>query len=373
MIIMEKITIVGGGNGGFAAAADLTIRGNQVTLYEVPQFKEGLREVIERGGIDMEAFEGNGLDGGFAKLHKVTTDIEEALGESDIVLVIAPTYSLATMAPLCAPHLRDGHIVAICPGNFGGVLYFNNVIRKAGNKAKVQFADFSCMMYATRKKTPSSVWVRGYKHNLGVAMFPSNNSDAAFARLKGIYPYIKHYNNVIETGLSNINTTLHTSLMLLNAAPIDNKEDRLFYRECTTAPSLDNLLDALNLERTALNSIKGMNVLSLVQIVEDWYGHQGAKGKTVVEQQHSLPHFAYSKMPTTMDYRYVTEDVPFGLIPSAAFMEQLGFEHTVHTSLANVLCAVCAKDFYKEARTMEECGIAGMDVNKVMEFLATGC
>ncbi|MEJ8728497.1 NAD/NADP octopine/nopaline dehydrogenase family protein [Flintibacter sp. HCN-6482] len=228
------------------------------------------------------------------------------------------------------------------------------------------------MMYACRKKTPSSVWVRGYKHGLGVAFFPSQGSEPAFQRLQSLYPYITPYNNVIETGLSNINTTLHTSLMLLNAACIDNKEDRLFYRECVTAPSLDNLMDALNKERQSLNEIEGMNVPSLVQIIQSWYGHQGAKGDTVSELQHSLPHFAYSKMPTTMDYRYVTEDVPYGLIPTATFLQQLGFRNDVHTALANILCAVCGRNFYQDAYTMEELGIAGMDRAQVMSYLKTG-
>ena len=44
---VRKITIIGGGNGGFAAAADLTIRGHEITLYELPDFRNGLAEVIE--------------------------------------------------------------------------------------------------------------------------------------------------------------------------------------------------------------------------------------------------------------------------------------------------------------------------------------
>lgn len=44
---MEKVTVIGGGNGGFATAADLTIRGHQVTLFELPQFSSGLSEVIK--------------------------------------------------------------------------------------------------------------------------------------------------------------------------------------------------------------------------------------------------------------------------------------------------------------------------------------
>ena len=45
---MEKVTVIGGGNGAFATAADLTIRGNQVTLFELPRFAAGLSEVIEK-------------------------------------------------------------------------------------------------------------------------------------------------------------------------------------------------------------------------------------------------------------------------------------------------------------------------------------
>lgn len=368
---MEKITVIGGGNGGFAAASDLTLRGNRVTLFDLPQFEAGLEEIRSRGGIDMEVFPGNGLEGGFAKLFRITTDIEEALFDTDLVFIIAPAYSLSAIAPVIAPHFHDGQIVSLCPGNFGGAMYLMNVVKKSGNQANIQYAEFSCMMYATRKKTPSSVWVRGYKHNLGVAMFPNRNSEEAFSRIKGVYPYIKRYNNVIETGMSNTNTTGHTSLMLLNAANIDNKEDRLFYRECSTQ-SLDNILEVLDAERLQLNNIPGMNLLPLAQISLEWYEHQGAKGKTSVEQLHSLPHFAYSKMPTTMDYRYVTEDVPFGLIPCAEFLEQMGYPHRYTTSLIDVLCAVCKKDFYQDARTMEQLGIKGMDAKQVMEFMETG-
>lgn len=369
---MEKITIIGGGNGAFAAAADLTLQGNQVTLYELPQFAKGLAEVIERGGIEMEAFPGNGLESGFAKLHKITTDIEEALAESEIIMIVVPTYSMNTIAELCAPHLRDGQIVALCPANFGGSLYFKETMKRMGYDPKIWIAEFACMMYACRKNSPSSVWLRGYKHNLGVAFFPNAGSDAAFERLKVLYPYIVRYSNIIETGFCNLNTTLHTSLMLLNAAPIDNKEDRLFYRECTTDPSLTNLLAKLDEERLSLNTLGKMNVPSLPEIIKGWYGHQGAEGDTVPDLLHSLKHFAHSKMPITMDYRYVTEDVPYGVIPCLQVLAQLGLDNTYHTALANILCAVCGKDFYKEARTLEELGIKGMSGDELLSYLETG-
>ena len=227
------------------------------------------------------------------------------------------------------------------------------------------------MMYACRKSSSSSVWVRGYKHNLGVAFFPNKGSEPAFERLHNLYPYIIRYNNVIETGLSNPNSTMHTSLMLFNAASVDNKEDRLFYRECVT-PSLNNIIAGLDKERCSLNSIKGMHIRTIPQILTEWYGHQGAQGETMCEILHSLKHFAYSKLPTEMTHRYVTEDVPYGLIPSAEFFEQLGLEHPLHTALANVLSAVSARDFKKEARTLKDIGIDGMNADQLMHYLETG-
>ena len=209
---MEKVTIIGGGNGAFAAASDLTIRGHQITLYELPQFAKNLEEVSQRGGIELEAFENNGLTGGFAKLYKITTDIEEALAESEIVMIVVPAYSLQTIAELCAPHLRENQIVALCPANPGGSLVFRHTMTAMGYRTKIWLAEFSCMMYACRKKSPSSIWIRGYKHNLGVAFFPSEGSEPAFERLHVLYPFTVRYRNVIETGFSNLNTTLHSDL-----------------------------------------------------------------------------------------------------------------------------------------------------------------
>lgn len=164
---------------------------------------------------------------------------------------------------------------------------------------------------------------------------------------------------------------MHTSLMLFNAASVDNKEDRLFYRECVT-PSLNNMIAGLDKERCSLNSIKGMHIRTIPQILTEWYGHQGAQGETMCEILHSLKHFAYSKLPTEMTHRYVTEDVPYGLIPSAEFFEQLGLEHPLHTALANVLSAVSARDFKKEARTLKDIGIDGMNADQLMHYLETG-
>ena len=45
--MIEKIAIVGAGNGGKAAAVDLALQGKQVRLFEFPEFEDNLSDIIE--------------------------------------------------------------------------------------------------------------------------------------------------------------------------------------------------------------------------------------------------------------------------------------------------------------------------------------
>ena len=46
-----NFAVSGVGNGGLATAADLTIRGFNVNLWEYPNFKQNLLPILEIGGI----------------------------------------------------------------------------------------------------------------------------------------------------------------------------------------------------------------------------------------------------------------------------------------------------------------------------------
>ena len=50
---MTNVTILGAGAGGYTYAADLTLLGHTVTLFEFPQLKDNIKPVIEAGGIEI--------------------------------------------------------------------------------------------------------------------------------------------------------------------------------------------------------------------------------------------------------------------------------------------------------------------------------
>ena len=50
---MKKITVIGGGGTGIMMAADLTMKGHDVTLFEMYEHAKKILEIKERGYVEV--------------------------------------------------------------------------------------------------------------------------------------------------------------------------------------------------------------------------------------------------------------------------------------------------------------------------------
>ena len=125
-----RFCVMGAGHGGTAMAAHLAPMGFDVTLYNRSPGR--LEPIAERGGIELTAPDVNWIAPGEGELRRVTTDPGEALGESDLVMVVVPATAHRFLATQCAPHLRDDHVVILHPGRTGGAIEFRQVLRESG-------------------------------------------------------------------------------------------------------------------------------------------------------------------------------------------------------------------------------------------------
>src|SRR5690625_318281 len=146
-----NVTIIGAGNGGMAAAADLSIRGHKVTLYELPEFKETLKSIQRERGIYLKTLESSGLTGGFASLKKITINIEEAIESAEVILIIVPSYAHKVIAQKIAPFLKENQSIVLAPGNMGGSIEFYHTLIENGGTKKIAISEFESMMYACRR------------------------------------------------------------------------------------------------------------------------------------------------------------------------------------------------------------------------------
>jgi len=62
------------------------------------------------------------------------------------------------------------------------------------------------------------------------------------------------------------------------------------------------------------------------------------------------------KGPTTLDTRYVTEDVPFGLLPTIRLAALAGVSAPLHESGLKMMSALYARDFAAENDILPQLG-----------------
>lgn len=365
---MERICIIGGGNGAFAAASDMALRGHQVSLFEMPEFGAGIKAIQEKGGIQCKCLPSNQLKEGFAKLHKITTDVTEAFVDSDVIFVITPATAHENIAKTISPHIHEDQILVLSPANFGGSIRFRDALLANGCSEKTRVAEFDCMMYATRKTGPDSCWIRGYKHNMGCAVFPSKYTEEVYERLKRIYPTLVKRDNVLITGISNINSIGHPACMLGNISILDGGQAPLM--NSIKTESVAKIRRALDNERMQLRSI-GLNLTPLPDIYQSYYAYQGATG-TPDEAWRFNPIYVDSKFPTSWSHRYLTEDIPFGLVPMEELLDQYNLPHPVMTACINLAELLCDQDFRATGMKLSSCHLKGLTQEELLQYMETG-
>src|SRR6516164_5576056 len=244
---MASLTILGGGNTAFSAAANLTLSGHLVTLCELPTFPHTVDPIQSTRRIDLDGVANKGS----AYLVKVTTNFAEALAVNDLVLIIVPAYAHRPFAEACAPHLRSDQIVVLMPGTLGS-LEFARILRERRSVAEVILAETDTAPYVCRKMAPAAAHIWGVVKSLGLAVFPAVHSERVRDRLALIFPGIRLYPHVLACGLSAMNPVVHPAGVLLNAGRIEYARGDFYFYEEGVTPAVCRLIYAVDRERRAV-------------------------------------------------------------------------------------------------------------------------
>lgn len=362
-----NVCVLGGGNGAFAYAADLKLKGSRVTLYELPEFYSNIAGAAEEGGIKLEVRGNLGTNPGYAKIDLITSDIKAALEGADVIFVVVPSFAQKSFAKVAAPHLVNGQIVVLSPSNFGGAIEFANIFEQSGNMADITIVETECMMYSGFKDSPSSVWISGYKLGMKAAAYPASKTAEAMKIIKQVYPEWEPAANILETGLRNVNTVFHAPIMVLNAGRVESPEEFLFYWDGCT-PSVGRVVEAVEAERLAIGKALGISLTPNLQVLIDWYGHSGCKGDTLTKAMATNPVYEWDTAPKTLQHRFILEDIPYGMIPLESLGKAVGIPTPATTAIIELTCILVENDLRSEARDLNYLGIANLGAAELIKF-----
>ena len=359
---MPAVCVAGAGNGGLALAGHLALLGCRVHLFNRGESR--LTAVRMAGGIQV-----TGEVNGFAKPHLMTTDPREALAGVDLIMVVIPATGHRDMARLLGPHLADGQVVILNPGATGGALEFAEELRQLNIPPYYFLAEAETLLYACRITNPGQVRIFRIKNAVPVATFPAYRIPDVLVALRKVLPYFIPGDNVLKTSLSNISAVFHPALMILNAAWIEQRKGNFeFYHE-GASPSVAKILEALDAERIKVAEALGVRVLTALEWLYQAYG---VAGGNLYEAMQANDGYRGIKAPNTLDYRYVTEDVPTSLVPIASLGDQLGVPVPTIKTIIHLTGILHGCNYFALGRTVERLGLAGLDVRQIRRLVEEG-
>lgn len=359
----RRVAVLGGGNTGVSLAANLQLRGFAVTLWEIPEHA-GTLAPLREGAIRLTGM----AEQGTARLHHVTTDIAETLAANDLVLVPVPSYAHKAFATACVPHLRPGHVIVLTPGNMGA-LAFAEAARAVGTLDGVVFAEADTAPYVCRKLGPDHAHIWGVVSGLGVAAFPARENDRLLALLADVFPGVRAYPHVVACALSAGNPILHPAGVLLNAGRVEySRGDFYFYEEGVT-PGVVRAIKAVDAERLAVGSRLGLTLDPVEETY--WQAGFGPRGDlwATINGSRMLTQL---RAPGSLDTRWLTEDIPYGIATWSALGTQFDVPTPVMSALTDLGAAVTGQDLRAATRTPAALGIAGLTRDALARYLITG-
>jgi len=372
MIPPTRVTVLGGGSGAFAVAADLQLKGCQVRLLEAPELEANIAPAQKKGGIELVNTNVSGVASGFAHLEMVTTSPKEALRGADVVLYVVPAFAEKHFTELCAHHFARGQSVVLFCGNFGGALELAHLMRLRGGLSLPLIAETEGLIYGASKLDSTTVKVVGLKDGVACAALPARETGKVLSRLRTLFPALLPATNVLETSFRNLNPVIHPPVSVLNAGrTAEDRPQWRYYWEGVTEP-VGRVTERVDRERLGTAMAFGLRLPPAREVLRSWYVREALRGTTLAELLSSNPVYEGVLAPRTLTHRFLLEDVPFGLVPVEALALSVNVATPIITALIDLSSELLNRDFRAEGRDLIRLGLIGLEAKEVKQLLDGG-
>lgn len=365
---MKKIAVLGAGNAGHAVSGSLALQGHEVRLFEMPAYAAKIETMLDNP--TMKVYYSRTDVTKMARLALVTTDISKAVQGAEIILVTVPSFAHRPMAAALAPVLSTGQVVILLPGATGGALEFRRELSKWGVETKIKLGETATLPYATRITGPGQVDIRHTVNLLWYSALPAVDTPETLELFRTLYEQAEPLDTVLDIALNNGNPISHSTAVVLNAGRIEYAKGEYYnYAEGIT-PSVARVIELVDAERVAVAEALGVLAMSsqerLVKL-----GYTEAR-PTLYEQIRTSFSFMRSKGPKDLQARYLTEDVPYGLVTWASLGRQLKVDTPNMNAIIQLACALLNENYWVTGRTVESLGLAGMTAREMKRFVTVG-
>ncbi|NMC06575.1 MAG: NAD(P)-binding domain-containing protein [Candidatus Lokiarchaeota archaeon] len=338
----RKISVIGAGNGGRAFAAYLSSKGHEVVLFNRTIAK--IKHMAETSRITSE-----GEISGTFPLKAVTDDYHAAITDACVILIVLPASAHAEVAAKIAPSLQDGQIILLNPGRTWGAIEVKNIIKKARPGLEVYVGETQTLLFTCREIGDSGVKIFKIKDDNPFCFYPEQDNRYVDYLITELFPNMSVVDDIKITSLTNIGAIIHPTAVVLNAGSISRQQKFLFYREGLT-PEVVNIIEKVDQERCKIAEKLGMCPEPFLEWAKKVYG---VDFSNYYDAFQNIEPYKEIGSPSSLFSRYITEDVPTGLVPFASMGRYFGIPTPFTDSVILMASSLVGTDFMETGRTNE--------------------
>lgn len=344
-----NVTVLGCGNAGSTIAGDLSLKGHNVILCKTSKaiHNDHYYAMHNRQAITL-------LDNGVEHLCrlKVTDDIKESIANAELIIVFIQTNYHEELIAKISPFLKDGQMVLVEPGYLSSCY----LLKYCSRDITIIEAESSPIDCRITRPGIVKVLFKNVRNPIGV--YPNDRKEAVCSALSSLGYNFVFLSSVVEAALHNPNLIVHTVGAIMSIPRIEyiirNGGKYSMYREVFT-PNVWRMAKQLDKEKMDVLEFIGCDRLSYVEACK--FRNSLDDKRDAEEVFFDYANNSSPDGPDVPDSRYITEDVPEGLVLLESLGQAYSIPTPICTSLINIASAMIGQDFRRKGRSIEKLGI----------------
>lgn len=343
-----KVAILGAGAVAYGNAALMCKNGHDVTLWS----PSGKRMVTLAAGAPLVA--SGAVTGSFHP--QVASNCAGALVDAEAVVIAVPGYGHRSIIEAAAPHLRDEQVVVFSSHLSLAALYLAKLLCERGVGTPI--ATLATTVTTGQQTAPGAVKVGAIRALLDVAVLPKQETARGIEVCRTLFgDRFQQQSGLLAISLSNLNPQNHLAIALCNLTRMELGEK--WEQNPNITPAVARFIEALDLERLSIAHAFGLKVRT---VQEHFHLSNDVPLSTLNDMVRQRAQRPGSFGPTTLDSRYVTEDMPFGLAPTIRLADIAGVAVPLHESGLRIMSALYGRDFATENDILPRLGALTRDM-----------
>lgn len=346
-----NIAILGAGNAGCAVAADLSLKGHEVTLIKTSHaMHDDNFNYLQKNNGKMVLNEFGEISE--TNIHKVTRDLEE-ISNNEVVIIYIQTNFHEDLIKRISKYLKDDQIVLINPGYLSSAY----ILEYCDKDLIIAEAQSSFIDGRIMENGYFRVGFRNVRNPIGI--YPSSRKEEAIEKLDKLDERFVYLDSIIEAALHNPNMIVHTVGSVMSIPRIEiAKDDFCMYHEAYTRENTRTwkVLEKLDEEKMEVLDKLGFNKLSYADACK----YRNSLDDDIDAKEVFLDYAEMdtrAKGPVKVDSRYISEDVPEGLVMLESLAKVLDVKTPIASAFINIASAALGRDLRKNGRSVENLGL----------------